>query len=305
MKKLMFIASAMLCGAALAAGPLATPLTSGVVGYNTLMHNDEGTRSPLFGLCFTPTSGETVALGNFVPVNGTMTTDDDNIQVINPTSLAASELFTYLDKTTADAVAIEEGGEAGDLDDQIGWWDATIGVFEDDAKVDDYAVTPGIGFMGYFEAGNEISFVSSGEAPTVATSFTPNDDGTDDNNGTRSPILINYIPRDFILSYLAPIDGMMTTDDDNIQVINPTSLAASELFTYLDKTTADAVAIEEGGEAGDLDEFIGWWDATIGVFEDDAKVDDYMLTAGAGFMGYFEAGNEITFQLPSSTTVLD
>ena len=34
MKKLMFIASALLCGAALAAGPLATPLTSGVVGYN-------------------------------------------------------------------------------------------------------------------------------------------------------------------------------------------------------------------------------------------------------------------------------
>ena len=33
MKKLMFIASALLCGAALAAGPLATPLTSGVVGY--------------------------------------------------------------------------------------------------------------------------------------------------------------------------------------------------------------------------------------------------------------------------------
>ena len=33
MKKLMFIASAMFCGAALATGPLATPLTSGVVGY--------------------------------------------------------------------------------------------------------------------------------------------------------------------------------------------------------------------------------------------------------------------------------
>ena len=33
MKKLMFIASAMLCGAALATGPLATALTSGVVGY--------------------------------------------------------------------------------------------------------------------------------------------------------------------------------------------------------------------------------------------------------------------------------
>ena len=33
MKKLMFIASAMLCGAALATGPLATALTSGIVGY--------------------------------------------------------------------------------------------------------------------------------------------------------------------------------------------------------------------------------------------------------------------------------
>ncbi len=48
MKKLMFIASAMLCGAALATGPLATPLTSGVVGYQNanLVANGQMKASP-------------------------------------------------------------------------------------------------------------------------------------------------------------------------------------------------------------------------------------------------------------------
>ena len=108
-------------------------------------------------MCFTPI-GEKAYLGDYKPVDGTFTVDDDNIQVINPTTLGTAEFFTYLDKTMADAIAIEEGGEAGDLDDQIGWWDANIGVFEDDAKVDDYPVPAGFGFMGYFESGNEIEF---------------------------------------------------------------------------------------------------------------------------------------------------
>ena len=250
-------------------------------------------------MCFTPISGETAPLGSFKPVDGTFTVDDDNIQVINPTSLGTDGFFTYLDKTTADAIAIDEGGEAGDLDDQIGWWDANIGVFEDDAKVDDYAVSPSDGFMGFFMSGNEITFTSAGEAPTVATSFTPN------TGSTPSPIFANYLPRTIALKYLAPVDGMFTVDDDNIQVINPTSLGTDGFFTYLDKTTADAIAIDEGGEAGDLDDQIGWWDANIGVFEDDAKVDDYSVAEGFGFMGFFMSGNEVTFQLPSATATLD
>jgi len=115
-------------------------------------------KSPLFGMCFTPISGETAPLGSFKPTDGMFTVDEDFIQEINPTSLGTDGFFTYLDKTTADAIAIDEGGEAGDLDDQIGWWDAYIGVFEDGAKVDDYAVSEGFGFMGYFESGNEVTF---------------------------------------------------------------------------------------------------------------------------------------------------
>ena len=49
MKKLMFIASAMLCGAALATGPLATALTSGVVGYGQADLNQDYTGvGPMF-----------------------------------------------------------------------------------------------------------------------------------------------------------------------------------------------------------------------------------------------------------------
>ena len=237
-------------------------------------------------------------LGDFAPVDGEVTVDDDCILVINPTTLGTAAFFTYLDKTTADAIAIEEGGEAGDFDEYIGWWDENIGVFEDDAKRDSYPVVPGNGFMGYFEGGNEISFTSSGETPSVTTSFLPN------TLGTRSPVFANYLPREITLKYMAPYDGESTVDDDCILVINPTTLGTAAFFTYLDKTTADAIAIEEGGEAGDLDEYIGWWDENIGVFEDDAKRDSYVVNPGAGFMGYFESGNEIRFQLPAATATL-
>ena len=77
------------------------------------------------------------------------------------------------------------------------------------------------------------------------------------------------------------------------------------MFTYVDKTTADEVAVGEGDQPGDWDWSIGWWDMNVGVFEDDGMVNDYPVKADFGFMGYFEAGNEITFQLLSSTATLD
>ena len=136
----------------------AVPPSPCVVGYNRLMHNPSAVKSPQFGFCFTPIANGSMILGDFAPVDGEVTVDDDCILVINPTTLGTAAFFTYLDKTTADAIAIEEGGEAGDLDEYIGWWDENIGVFEDDAKRDSYVVNPGAGFMGYFESGNEIHF---------------------------------------------------------------------------------------------------------------------------------------------------
>ena len=153
-RKMLAVAAAIVGTAAMATD---SSISSSVVGYNTINHNEGGTPSPLFGMCFTPI-GEKAYLGDYKPVDGTLTVDDDCIQVIDPTSLNTAGFFTYLDKTTADAIAIEEGGEAGDLDDQIGWWDEVIGVFEDDAKVDDYPVPAGFGFMGFFMSGNEVTF---------------------------------------------------------------------------------------------------------------------------------------------------
>lgn len=161
MKKLMFVAALAAVGSAFALE------SANVVGYNTLMHNEEGTCSPLFSFCFTPVNGaKFVKLGEFKPVDGTMLVEDDCIQVINPTTLGADQLFTYLDKTIADEIAIDEGGAAGDYDEFIGWWDEFVGLFEDGAKVDDYPVKAGFGFMGYFEACNEVTFqLPSSTAP--------------------------------------------------------------------------------------------------------------------------------------------
>ena len=276
--------------------------SANVVGYNNVNFNDSedgGTRSPIFGMSFVPVSGVKAKLGDFKPADGEFACETDYIQVINPTTLINDRTFTYVDKTTADAVAADNDLEEGAFDEFIGWWDADVGVFEDGGLVNDYLVTPGEGFMGAFDSGNVINFTSSGSAPLESTSFVPNVDAT------RSPIFCSYIPREIPLKYLAPVNGQFACETDYIQVINATTLINDRTFTYVDKTTADAVAADNDLEEGAFDEFIGWWDADVGVFEDGGLVNDYPVMPGSAFMGAFDAGAEITFQLPSSTATLD
>ena len=264
---------------------------SPIVGYNTL--TTDGTRSPLIGLSFIPVQeGATATLGDFKPVDGTMIVDDDNLQVIDSTSLGTVAMYTYLDKATADAIAEEEGEEAGAYDELIGWWDAVLGVGEDGAAANDVVVKAGSGFMGLFESGNEISFVSAGSVPMTSTSVIT--------DGTRSPIICSYIPKTITLGQIMPADGTMIVDDDNLQVIDSSSLGTVSMYTYLDKSTADAIAEEEGDDPGAYDELIGWWDAVLGVGEEGAEAYAVPVPAGTGFMGLFESGSEIQFQFPST-----
>jgi len=289
MKKLMF-------GLAIAAvGTAFAVESSNIVGYNTL--TTDGTRSPLIGLSFTPVSGGSFTLGDFKPVDGTMNADDDMLQEIDSTSLETANLYQYLDKTTADAIAEEEGEDPGAFDSWIGWWDARIGIGEEDASADDVELSNGFGFMGLFDAYSPISFQSAGAAPTTTTSITT--------DGTRSPIIVNYIPRTIKLKELVPVDGTMNADDDMLQEIDSTTLETANLYQYLDKSTADAIAEEEGEDPGAFDSWIGWWDARIGIGEDGASANDIEVAAGTGFMGLFDAGGEIQFQLPSSTAVAE
>lgn len=284
MKKMLTISAALVCGAVMAIE------SANVVGYNTL--TTDGTKSPTIGLSFLPVTGTQAKLGDFIPENGTMSPDDDMLQVIDSTSLNAINLFVYCDKATADFIAEDNGEAAGSYDELIGWWDGFAGIGEDDAAMNGFPVNPGFGFMGYFESGNIIKFISSGSAPTKATSITT--------DGTKSPTIINYVPKTLTLGNIVPVDGTMSPDDDMLQLIDSTSLNAVKLYIYCDKTTADFIAEDNGEAAGSYDELIGWWDGFAGIGEDDASYNDEEVPAGTGFMGYFESGNEITFQFPSA-----
>ena len=141
-----------------------------------------------------------------------------------------------------------------------------------------------------FESGNDIGFLSCGEAPAVSTSIST--------GGLKQPFFASYIPKTIKLGQIVADD--FDPDNDVIAVINPTTLGTDAQYVYMSKEIADAAAIDEGGAAGDYDELIGWWDYSIGVGEDGAKADNVNVTPGAAFLGLFESGNDITFNFPSS-----
>ena len=117
----------------------------------------DGTKYPIIGASFLPVSGaSTFKLGDFIPTGASA--DDDSIQVIDSTTLDASAVYLYVDKATADYIAVDNGGEAGDCDDLIGWWDTAYDIGDTDGDADAVSVNPGDGFLGYFESGEEITF---------------------------------------------------------------------------------------------------------------------------------------------------
>ena len=261
--------------------------TPSVVGYNT--YQTSNLRQPSFGACFIPVGGgSTYKLGELKPAD--FDPDNDTIQIVNPTTLDTAAAYVYLSKEIADAAAIDEGGAAGDYDELIGWWDYSIGVGEDGAKADNVSINVGTAFLGKFDSGNDIGFLSCGEAPAVSTSIST--------GGARQPFFASYIPKIIKLGQIVADD--FDPDNDTIQVVNPTTLDTDAAYVYLSKEIADAAAIDEGGAAGDYDELIGWWDYAIGVGEDGAKADNVNVAPGAAFLGKFDSGNNITFNFPSS-----
>ena len=263
-----------------------------IVGYNTLTLDatDGESMYPSFGMSFVPVGGGTARLGDYKMVEGTYDADSDNIQVIDPVSLDTSSLFAYCGPTRAAELVAEIGGT---VEDYIGWWDFAIGYFgEDGARADNYVIHPGDGFLGLFASGNAVQIVSSGEAPTVTTTFTTT------GGEAAYQMIANYIPKAIPLKKIVPVDGTFDADSDNLQIIDPATLDTTALLAYCGPTRAAELVAEMGGKAED---YIGWWDFAIGYFgEDGAKADDYVITPGQGFLGMFASGSEITFQFPSS-----
>ena len=254
----------------------------------------DGTKYPIIGASFLPVGGgSTFKLGDFVPTGASA--DDDWIQVINSTTLDADKMYHYVDKATADYIAIDNGGEAGDCDDLIGWWDGDYDIGDDEGAANNVTFANGTGFLGFFESGEEISFQSSGQVPDVVTSLTT--------DGSKYPIVTSYIPKAIPLGWIVPNGA--SADDDWIQVINSVTLDADKMYHYVDKATADYIAIDNGGEAGDCDDLIGWWDGDLDIGEDGGSADTVSVNPGDGFLGFFESGEAITFNFPSSFKVME
>ena len=132
MKKLMFIASAMLCGAALAAGPLATPLTSGVVGYQKaeLVANGQIKAAPFV------TIGTTGVYLSNLEVTGDPIADNDgcwgDVSIAMLTGLGYNQKVDIGGGSTMNRTYYwyEEDGEY-----EAGWYDNDENPLKDDESV--------------------------------------------------------------------------------------------------------------------------------------------------------------------------
>lgn len=166
MKKLMFAASAAL----IATVGLGVE-SANIVGYQAVSKG--AVKQPMFGFTFTPVSGavtnSTIKLGS-VTASGMESTD--RIQVINPTTLASSAVYTYYSDALARAEAADEAeGETGategeeyeevyaevyaELKENVGWWVA--GKFGTESA-DDVVVNPGDAFLGLSPTANPLTF---------------------------------------------------------------------------------------------------------------------------------------------------
>ena len=308
MKKLMFIASAMLCGAALATGPLATPLTSGVVGYQAV--SDGGNTSPGIGSVFCPIGlGATYPLSDII-VEGAaadefMVPGSEYLQRLNPATTAVSARYTFVSEAFLKD-EFEEDWE--DYKSAIGWWNFVKGTkYATLIENGDYSLkltTPpqipvGTAFLGLLN-GNELKFTSNGEAPAVATEIS--------DNGNTSPFFLNYLPREIDLSEIvvegADEDDFMVPGSEYLQVLSPSDTHVTARYTYVSEAFLKD-EFEEDWE--DYASAIGWWNFVKGtkyatLIENGdytLKCGEVPLAPGFSFLGLLN-GNGLVFKFPAA-----
>ena len=313
MKKLMFIASAMLCGAALAAGDPAlmsssTSLTSGVVGYQAV--SDGGNTSPGIGSVFCPIGlGATYPLSDII-VSGAaddefMIPGSEYLQRLDPSTTSVSARYTYISEAFLQD-EFEEDWE--DYKSAIGWWiwqksTNYAGLIEAGNYTLKLTTPPqipiGTAFLGALK-GNELKFTSNGEAPAVATEIS---DG-----GNTSPFFLNYLPREIDLSEIvvegAADDEFMIPGSEYLQVLSPEDTHVVSRYTYISEAFLKD-EFEEDWE--DYVSAIGWWvwqksTNYAGLIESgnySLKCGAVPLAPGFSFLGALK-GNGLVFKFPAA-----
>ena len=282
----MIAASAALCAAVGFAVE-----SSNIVGYQQL--NTDAKLSPSMGATFVPVSGAaSYKLGDVVAKD--MDPDTDCLQVLDPDTTAATALYSYFSKELADALAEEDGEPEGAYDELIGWWDMGK-AGEPENYRSNTSITVGQGFLGLFMSAEDVTFTYNGSVPMTSTSLST--------GAKLSPTLCNYLPIQVTLSQLTA-DGM-DPDTDCLQVLDPTSTAATALYSYFSKELADELAEEDGEPEGAYDELIGWWDMGK-AGEPENYRGGVTVAPGAAFLGLFMSstgsGEAIQFNFPAAAS---
>ena len=278
MKKLMFAVAAVAAGVA-----FAEVQSANIVGYQNL--GTDSAESPSVGMTFTPISGaETFKLGTITAKD--MDPDIDCLQLLDSETTKILGQYSYFSKELADELAIDDGGQAGDYDDLVGWWDIGMAGEPDNYRGDE-DINVGQGFLGLMMSHSPTFFVANGEVPTE-WSFIHTDNA-------ESPYICNYMPINFKFKDITATD--MDPDIDCLQLLDSETTKILGQYSYFSKELADELAIDDGGQAGDYDDLVGWWDVGMAGEPDNYRGEE-PLNAGQAFLGLMMSHGDTYFNFP-------
>lgn len=269
MKKLMFAVSAALC----ATVGFSDVTSQNVVGYNTVEKG--AVMYPSVAACFVPVGGgSTFKLKEFVPT-GMMGSLND--MILNPATTVADPNGQYIYVSLKECRDIDP---TGGLDAMAGWWVGSIGGI----SANEEEIPVGQAFLGLMLSSGSKSFQSSGEAPTVTTSYTT--------DGSMYPFFGNYLPKTIKMKDIVPV-GMKGAQNDMIQVLNPATTVVDPSNQYIYVSLEECRDIDP---TGGLDAMAGWWIGSIGG----TSANEIDVPAGTAFLGLILSGTDpITYQFPS------
>ena len=324
MKKLMSIASAMLCVTALAAlDPAATSLTSGVVGYSNVESANHS--APVVAGMFQPISGGSTYDLRDLRIVG----EDDSeyadpggefIRVLDPNSLANLARYTYISKEwMVDNFDDDDPEYIAQFAWAIGWWR-----YDPDADYQDIVeyqndqanalrvtsavnIDVGTAFIGNFSYAHSLRLVSKGGVPVSTVSI-----ATGNNS---APMIANILPVDTSLFNMT-ISGEDDADyadpgGEFLRVLDPDSLANLARYTYISREwMVDNFDDDDPEYIAQFAWAIGWWrydpDADyqdIIEYQNDQENElrltvDVAVPAGSGFIGNFSYAHSLLVNFP-------
>ena len=326
MKKLMSIASAMLCVTALASlDPSATSLTSGVVGYSGVESDNH--EAPIIGAMFKPIAGTSTYDLRSLSIAGEDSDDyadpgSEYIRLLDPNSLANVGRYTYISKEWMLDNFDETSPEyLAQFEWAIGWWRyapstdyQNIIEYQNDQEnvlrvTSAVNIDVGTAFIGSFSYAHSLRLVSNGNVPVASTSI-----ATGEN---ESPMIANILPVNTSLFQMTisgdadHLDDYADPGSEYLRVLDPDSLANVARYTYISREWMED-NFDESTPAY-IDQFawaIGWWSYVPGtqyqdIIEYNQDEDnplrltvDVPVAAGSGFVGSFSYAHSLLINFP-------